>query len=171
MLMSLLRHADRVKVGCLAQLVNALAPIMTEPNGAAWKQTTYYPYLHVCQYGHGTALQTVVSSPTYATENYGDVPLLDTAATLDEANNTLTIFAVNRDQQDGLQLSADLRAFGGNLRVLEHLVLEHADRKAENTLAQPDTVLPSATGDARAEAGTVTAHLPRLSWNVIRLGF
>jgi len=170
MLMSLLRHTDRVKIGCIAQLVNAIAPIMTEPNGRAWKQTTYYPYMHVSRYGRGTALQAVVSSPTYETMNYGDVPLLDTMATLDEANNSVTIFAVNRDLEDGLQLTADLRAFGGKLRVLEHVVLEHPNRKAENTLEQPNTVLPAATGDARAEAGTVTAQLPRLSWNMIRLG-
>lgn len=33
MLIVLIRHSDRVKVACLAQLINVIAPIMTDPNG------------------------------------------------------------------------------------------------------------------------------------------
>lgn len=35
MAITLLRHADRVKVACLAQLVNVIAPIMTRTGGPA----------------------------------------------------------------------------------------------------------------------------------------
>jgi alpha-N-arabinofuranosidase len=56
MLITLMKHADRVKIGCQAQLVNVIAPIMTEMGGPAWRQTTFYPYLHAARYGHGIAL-------------------------------------------------------------------------------------------------------------------
>src|SRR5690606_20356289 len=65
MLISLLKHADRVKIACLAQLVNVIAPIMTENGGKAWKQTIYYPFLHASTYGRGTVRNSVVSSPKY----------------------------------------------------------------------------------------------------------
>ena len=41
---SLLNHADRVTAACLAQLVNVIAPIMTETGGPAWRQTIFYPF-------------------------------------------------------------------------------------------------------------------------------
>ena len=62
MLITLLRHADRVKIACLAQLVNVIAPIMTSDRGA-WRQTTYYPYYYTSVYGRGKVLQTLVDSP------------------------------------------------------------------------------------------------------------
>ena len=46
---SLLNHADRVKAACLAQLVNVIAPIMTETGGPAWRQTIFYPFAHFSQ--------------------------------------------------------------------------------------------------------------------------
>src|ERR687898_151128 len=43
MLITLLKHADRIKIACLAQLVNVIAPIMTENGGPAWRQTIFWP--------------------------------------------------------------------------------------------------------------------------------
>ncbi len=171
MLLALLRHADRVKVGCIAQLVNAIAPIMTVNNGPAWRQTTFFPYQHASNFGRGVSLQPLVQSPTYETAKYGDVPLLDTAATLNEDDNTVTLFAVNRDQSDPIQLTADLRSFGDKpLTLIEHLVLENPDRKAVNTPDDPNRVTPHANGNAKMDnANWLTATLPKLSWNVIRV--
>jgi alpha-N-arabinofuranosidase len=169
MLITLLRHADRVKVACIAQLVNAIAPIQTATGGGAWRQTTYYPFLHASRYGRGVVLDARVSSPGYPTEGFDCVPLLEATATLDEEGERLTLFAVNRSQDGALPLEGDLRAFPG-YGVVEHLVLEHADPKAGNDLEQPDAVVPHARGDAAVRDGTLVARLPKLSWNVIRLG-
>src|SRR3712207_9067374 len=62
---SLLNHADRIKSACLAQLVNAIAPIMTETGGPAWRQTIFYPFKDMSNLGRGTVLQKKVDSPTY----------------------------------------------------------------------------------------------------------
>src|SRR5690606_34416682 len=56
LLVTLLRHCDRVRVACLAQLVNVIAPIMTEPGGPAWRQTTFYPFADASRYGRGQVL-------------------------------------------------------------------------------------------------------------------
>ena len=53
LLISLLKRADRVKMASLAQLVNVIAPIMTDNNGASWRQTIYYPFYHASNYGRG----------------------------------------------------------------------------------------------------------------------
>jgi alpha-N-arabinofuranosidase len=168
MLISLLKHADRVKIACIAQLVNAIAPISTITGGGAWRQTTYYPFLHASRHGRGTVLQLQVQSPHYENATFDRVPLLEAVATQDDEQGTLTIFAVNRGQEGPLLLEGDLRCFP-ELHVVEHLVLEHADPKAINTPDRPDTVVPRAGGDASVGEGRLTASLPKLSWNVIRL--
>ena len=168
MLISLLKHADRVKIACIAQLVNAIAPISTATGGGAWRQTTYYPFLHASRFGRGTVLDLRTESPSYENATFDRVPVLEAIATLDDERETLTVFAVNRGQDGPLALDGDLRCFP-DLHVVEHLVLEHANPKATDTLERPDTVVPHAGGDASMRDGTLTASLPKLSWNVIRL--
>ena len=145
MLITLLRHADRVKIACMAQLVNTIAPITTQPGGPAFRQSIFYPYLHVLRFGRGTALDVQIRSPHYDDATYGAVPFLDAVAVLDEAQDTLTIFGVNRSLEDSLALDADLHGFG-RCRVVEHLVLEHAEPTASNTAQHPHNVVPHSHG-------------------------
>jgi len=168
MLISLLKHADRVKIACVAQLVNVIAPIMTVPGGPAWKQTIYYPFMHASRYGRGTALLMQVDSPQYADPQYDAVPYLEAVATYDEEHEEVSIFAVNRSQEDPLYLEGDLRCFTG-YRVQEHLVLSHADPHATNSAEQPHNVRPGRVEGSQVREGRLEAELPPLSWNVIRL--
>lgn len=167
MLISLLRRADRVKIACLAQLVNVIAPIMTEKGGEAWKQPIFYPYMHASVFGRGTALQAIVSSPKYDCKDFTDVPYLDTISVYNEDDETLTIFAVNRHQEESLSLSGEVRSFEG-YTVKEHIVLENNDMKATNQ-HNHSNVVPHNNGDAKVDNGQLSAQLPKLSWNVIRL--
>ncbi|GIP57599.1 intracellular exo-alpha-(1-_5)-L-arabinofuranosidase 1 [Paenibacillus woosongensis] len=167
MLITLLRHADRVKMACMAQLVNVIAPIMTENGGRAWKQTIFYPYMHASIYGRGVSLQPVVESPVYDAQDYTDVPYLDSAVVYNEAEEELTIFAVNRHLEEALELKCDVRGFE-NYRVIEHIVLEHDNLKVANT-ANEEKVKPHSHGDAACENGYVNTRLSKASWNVIRL--
>jgi len=166
MLITMLRNADRVKVACMAQLVNVIAPIMTRKGGGAWAQTIYWPLQQASRYGRGTALRPIVQAPTYDCSDYTDVPLLDATATLGE-DGSLTIFAVNRDLTEDIHLTCDLRAFG-KLQPAEHLLLHHPDVKAVNTEENPDTVKPVAGQHGTLEGGHFEMRVPALSWNVIR---
>ncbi len=168
LLISLLKHADRVKVGCLAQLINTIAPITTVTGGGLWLQTTYYPYLHASLYGRGTVLHPIIRSPKYDSKDFTDVPYLEAIAVYNEELSQVTVFAVNRHLTEELDLQVDLRSFGG-VKVLEHLVLEHEDLKAVNTLEQPQQVQPHNQGNARTDGSRVEARLGKASWNVIRL--
>ena len=168
MLISLLRRADRVKVACIAQLINVIAPIMTQNGGPAWRQTIFYPFMHASLYGRGVALLPVIKSDKYDTKEFTDVPYLDSIAVLNEEKDELTIFAVNRNIEGGLDFTCDLRGFA-DYSVVEHIVLAHEDLKAVNTADNPNNVQPTAGGGAKADAGKLTALLPKASWNVIRL--
>ncbi|THF80329.1 arabinosylfuranosidase ArfA [Cohnella fermenti] len=168
LLISLLKHADRVKMACLAQLVNVIAPIMTQNGGAAWAQTIYYPFMHASLYGRGHSLVPLVQSPKYDTKEMTDVPYLESIAVHNEENGEITIFAVNRHLDEALSFKADLRSFG-DCTLIEHLVLENADLKAVNTAAQPGRVQPHNHGNAAIGGSSVAARLGKASWNVIRL--
>ncbi len=166
-LITLLRHADRVKIACLAQLVNVIAPIMTSDTGA-WRQTTYYPFADVSALGRGTVMQTTVLSPTYACRTSDCAPYLDAAAVADEEAETLTFFAVNKSLDEPMEIACDLRQYA-DYRVTAQSVLTHDDLKAVNMEDAPDTVAPRAAAGAVNDAGRFTAVLGPHSWNVIQL--
>ena len=165
MLITLLRHADRVKIACLAQLVNVIAPIMTSDTGA-WRQTIFYPYMHASIYGRGTALNTVVKVDTYESK-HGDAPYVDSVAIYDEEHGALTVFAVNKNLEEDIELNMDLRQFAG-FELEEHILCTHDDLKAVNTEANPDNVKPVKYNGSKLEDGKLTSVLPKKSWNVIR---
>ncbi|MCL2057998.1 MAG: alpha-N-arabinofuranosidase [Oscillospiraceae bacterium] len=169
MLITLLRHADRVKIACLAQLVNAIAPIMTVPGGPAWKQTIYYPYLHASLYGRGVALQVLVDAPKYDCKDFTDVSVLDAVAVLSEGERgrELTFFAVNKGEDD-LEITCGLRDFPG-CRVIEHITMTHDDLKAANSPENPNNVLPARSNDYEINDGALLVRARGYSWNVIRL--
>ncbi|MFF0768832.1 alpha-N-arabinofuranosidase [Nonomuraea wenchangensis] len=165
LLITLLRHSDRVRAASLAQLVNVIAPIMTEPGGRAWKQTTFHPFAQASRYASGDVLRVEPVCPSYETAAYGQVPLLHAVATHDERSTT--VFAINRSTDRPMELRLDARALGG-ARVLEASTLSGPDVYARNTADDPGRVAPRPNPDVRHDPETVV--LPPVSWNVIRLG-
>ena len=166
MLITLLRNADRVKIACLAQLVNVIAPIMTRNGGGCWAQTIFWPFYHASKYGRGTSLKALVDSPVYSCADYDAVPIIDTAAVLGD-DNSVTVFVVSRDLKEDCLLDLDLRAFG-KLRLKEHILLHHTDVKAVNTEEHPDTVVPAMGPGGTVDGGKAQIRVPALSWNVLR---
>ena len=165
MLLSLLRRADRVKIGCQAQLVNVIAPIYARAEGAAWRQTMFYPYMHASKYGRGTALQTIIECEKYDCEWYTDVPVIDSVAV--ETETGVTIFAINRGEEDVI-LECTPGGYSCGAKP-EHIALWDKDKFAVNTLDNPDRVTPEIQADITCENNIVTAKLKPLSWNVIRI--
>ena len=169
MLITLLRHADRVKIACMAQLVNVIAPIMTSDTGA-WRQTIFYPYMLTSVFGRGTVLNTQVLTPVYESRTYGEAPYLDSVCVWDEEKDALTIFAVNKSLDEDMEVSCDLRQFEG-YKIVEHIVLNNDDLPAVNTEAQPENVVPVKAGAecSKLEGGKLEAVFAKHSWNMIRL--
>ncbi len=169
-LITLLKHADRVKIACLAQLVNVIAPIMTQTGGGICRQTIFYPFLHTSLYGRGTALLPRVETEKYDSRSYTDVPYLEAVAVADEEAQTLTVFAVNRSLTETMELECVLQGFPGYI-LTEHLTLAHADLKAVNTVAAPYRVKPTAAALGGLEGGHLQVLLKAASWNVLRLRY
>lgn len=168
MLNSLLRHADRVKIGCLAQLVNVIAPIMTENGGAAWRQTIFYPVYYASKYGRGTALDLSILCPTYENDKFGTVPYIDSTAIFNEDKEELTLFIINRSIKDDLPIEVNLGGFDG-YSLKEHIVLVHSDIKAINTKDNPDEVIPGSGVGLIVNNGNLSGVIKKLSWNCIRI--
>ncbi len=152
MLNTLLRNADTVKIACMAQLVNVIAPIMTEPGGKAWVQGIYYPLLYASQYGRGVSLRPQVEVERYACAIAEQVPYLDCSATQDSDGN-VSMFLVNRSQDESIDVTAELAGFAG-LTSAVHLTLEGCQTKE----------LP-----CEITAQGVSFRLPPLSWNMVRV--
>lgn len=167
MLNTLLKHSDRVKIACMAQLVNVIAPIMTETGGGVWKQTIFYPFYYTSVYGRGIALNPIIISPKYDSKDYSDVPYLDSSVVYNEERGELVIFAVNRHLESTMVVDVDLRSFDG-FQVVEHVVLENDDIKATNTIHH-ERVKPHSNGQTFIEDSKLVGILPKLSWNMIRL--
>ena len=177
---SLLNHADRVTAACLAQLVNVIAPIMTETGGPAWRQTIFHPFAHFSRFGRGRVLRAEIDSPTYSA-TYNDpngpqdvffpmpaVPYLKLAAVHDQKAGMLNIFALNRSLTEELPLRLHAAGFA-KLDVRQALQMCDADLQAANTRDAPERVAPQPLAAVRTAGDRLEATLPPASWNVIQL--
>ncbi|WP_026931602.1 alpha-N-arabinofuranosidase [Glycomyces tenuis] len=167
LLVTLLRRCDRVTAACLAQLVNVIGPIMTEPGGPAWRQTTFFPFAEASRFGRGKVLRLGAASPSFTTAKFGPVEALHSVAVANE-DGSVTVFAVNRDLKAPLTLEVDPGAMAG-IGEVTCSTLTHADPDAKNTLEDQTRVAPAANETVRAADGTVTVELPAMSWNTIRI--
>lgn len=166
MLITLLRHADRVKIACLAQLVNVIAPIFTKTGGEAFRQTIFFPFREMSKYAKGDAIRPIVDSPKYDCKEFTDVPYLETIATYDKENDAVAIFAVNRSMDEKMELDISLLGFEG-YKAVEFTSMDGYDINKENTFGDESVCmhknpLPEENGNV------ITAELKPLSFNVIR---
>ncbi|RWA77329.1 MAG: alpha-N-arabinofuranosidase [Mesorhizobium sp.] len=163
-----IRRSDRVRIACIAQLVNVIAPIMTQTGGPAWKQTIYYPYYYASLYGRGDALNVAVDVPTYDAKVADDVPYLDVAAVRSQDGATVAFFMVNRHPDEALAIDIDMAGFAPK-SIAEHVLIAHPDLKATNTAAKPDRVSPRIGDGVSVIDGRVKGNLPPRSYHLVRV--
>ncbi len=163
-----IRRSDVVRIACIAQLVNVIAPIMTAPGGAAWKQTIYHPFHLASRFGRGTALRLDVDCPTYDADAAAGVSYLDIAGVHDGDAGTLTFFAINRNGTEPMEVSLGLERFG-DARTVEHTLIKHDDLEATNTMEAPDNVAPVKGEGAKIDGGDLKLTLPPYSYSMIRV--
>jgi alpha-N-arabinofuranosidase len=163
-----IRRSDVVRIACLAQLVNVIAPIMTEPNGPAWRQTIFYPYYFASRFGRGEALKLNVKSPGYDSQVADNVPYLDISGVHDAASGTVTLFAVNRNGSEPLDVDVSLQGFA-DARVIDHQTITSANLEEVNSLGNPNAVTPKPGSGASVQDNTLTARLAPYSYQMIRL--
>lgn len=163
-----IRRSDVVKLACIAQLVNVIAPIMTDPKGQAWRQTIYYPYYFASVHGRGTALQLAVNSPGYDSDHGDNVGYVDISGVHNEAEGTLSFFAVNRHASETIALDVSLEGFGAGT-VIDHQVMTHHNLEAVNTATDQTNVAPSKGTGAKVDGKVLSLRLAPYSYQMIRV--
>jgi alpha-N-arabinofuranosidase len=131
------RCAKTVTLATMAQLVNILAPMLTSKTGLVL-QPTYFPLKLYSQECGRNYLRTRVSSLTFSTRSYADIPYLDLSATTDDSGKTVALSVVNRHDTDigvvrirvqGLKVAREVECFE-----------IYGPPNAENTFASPQTI-------------------------------
>jgi alpha-L-arabinofuranosidase len=166
MLITLLRNADRVKVACLAQLVNVIAPITTNASGL-FRQTIYYPYSWALQFARGQVLNVLVESPTYEVKGLDPVPYIDATATNSPGDSKTTIFILNRDLSKAREIEL-VWEDKPSARVLISQVLTGDDLKAVNGFDAPERVKPQDFPKPATTNGRTRFEVPARSYTVIQ---
>jgi len=163
---SLLRNADRVRLACLAQLVNVIAPIMTDANGL-FQQTIYYPYSWALQLARGAVLNLLVESSTYEASGLDPVAYVDAAGAYDPSSEKISLFILNRD----LAKSHDVEVVWEDrapTRVISANLLTGDDLKASNSFAAPERIAPQSLAMPAASGGKSKFEVPARSYTVIQ---
>jgi alpha-L-arabinofuranosidase len=177
---SLIRHSDRVKLACLAQLVNVIAPIMTNENGIM-RNTIFYPYAWALKYAQGRALSIAPQGPTYEVASlgrpiesigvpipgFGDVPYLDVVATLDPDKKAAAVFILNRDLEKAHDLEINWHDLTPS-KVTTFETITGTDLKAVNTFADPKRIVPQTLENPKV-GSKMSLSLPARSYSVLAL--
>lgn len=175
-LLAFLRHADRVKVGCMT---GGLGTLVSSDKEHTWRGAGYYPFTQLMQYGQGVSLMPSVSGDTFDIPGYmvddnsqyptkEGVPFIDCAAAYREDSSEAAIFLINRDWQNARSVEIDISGFEG-YTLKEHLELYSDDLDAYNSFEEPDKIIPKKNTASKCENGKITCELKSLSWNVIRI--
>ena len=163
-----LRRSDVLKIACLAQMVNVIAPILTRKDGLL-RQSIYYPFQLFRRYARGLSLDANCLSPSYETSRFGPVPLLDVSACHDPESGASAVFIVHRGQQAHLPVEIAWQGWRpeGQARLIQ---LSGDDPKAANSFDDPDRVAPHDLGSVQLQEGRLELALPPLSFSVLVWG-
>ena len=168
-LLTLLRHADRIKIACQSLLVNTIPLILTEKGGKAWPNPTYWIYQQASLHGRGTVMLSQIVAPTYHTERYGDVLSVDHLAILNESEATATIFLINRvDHRLDTEISLD--GFKSQLKSVIQQEMHHPDLTVTNT--GPDSIalkIEAVRQQPNISGNVVFCELQPYSWTMLQV--
>lgn len=174
-LLAFMRHADRVKIGCMT---GGLRLVVSADREHVWKPAAHYPFTQLMRYGKGVSLQTVVDCDTFDIPGYAiddtsqystrtGINFIDTAAAYDKTSGELNVFIINRNWEDGCELELDASAFR-EFRFVEHIMMHSEDMSLKNSFENPNALVPQVNTDTGFANGVLTAKLNKLSWNVLR---
>jgi alpha-N-arabinofuranosidase len=177
-----IRHCRVVRMANFAQLVNAIAPIFTSPQGL-FLQTIYHPLRLYAEHTLDVALDVHVDGETYAlppdqettaggrihhVADLGPFQLVDAVATIDGDGRELMVALVNRDRDRALPASVTLTggALAGAVRAWE---VNGSDVTATNSFETPRAV---DVRELKLEpgAGDLELTLPAHSATILRGG-
>ncbi|SFD06193.1 alpha-L-arabinofuranosidase C-terminal domain-containing protein [Butyrivibrio sp. YAB3001] len=171
--LALLRHADRVKIGCMTGGLNALA---ASNHDHVWKNASHHVYSSLLAYAKGISLDTKVECETYDMPGYAiedtsqytgkeGVNYIDSASAWDQNNNRLTIFVINRNEDSEYPLTIDLMGFDGYNPAIAYK-MHTDDLEIKNSFDNEDALIPMKEDNYTFENGIFKVYVKPLSWNV-----
>ncbi len=188
--LAMLRHADRVKIGCMT---GGLFALCASNHDTVWRTASHYCFMALLELARGTSMQVKVDSETFDLPGYAiddtsqytgkdGIPYIDSASAWDTEKGVLTVFIINRNESENYPVTIDLRGFDGKLtRTAESsaasvpvtFTFEHTEISSEDLsiVTQPDhdtLFAPKAVSDAEFSDGLFHTHVKPLSWNVIK---
>jgi alpha-N-arabinofuranosidase len=164
---SFLRHANVVKLACIAQIVNVIAPVLTRKDGLLI-QSIYHPLHLFSQFAKGVSLATAVDTGSCKAGERGEVPSVDVSASYDLAAEQISVFVINRHQHESATIDVQL----ADVQITKIISIDQmggGDVKAANTWETPDRVKPI-TGFAKLIPGGAQFTMPAPGFAVLRLG-
>jgi alpha-N-arabinofuranosidase len=173
--LAFLRHADRVKIGCMT---GGLGALCASDHDNVWKTASHYAYMQMLKYAKGTSMRTAVESDTYDMPGYAiddtsqytgkeGVNYIDSASAWDKENNTLTVFAINRNENESYGLNVDIKGFEGYTNV-EHFEMFCTDDELDkvSSVDNQEMFLPKKNTTGELKDGVYSVSVNPLSWNV-----
>jgi alpha-N-arabinofuranosidase len=164
-----LRKSDVLKIACIAQIVNIIAPILTTRE-ALLKQSSYYPLMLFSKLAKGVALDVSVRAPLYHTAQFGDMPLLDVSAAHDAADGSAVVFIVNRNQ-----IAPQVVELHWQDRTPTRFTALHqvagTDPKAANSFEDPTHIIAVQRPVPPANGNLTSLTLPPLSFTALEVRF
>lgn len=163
-----LRKCDVLKMACLAQIVNVIAPLKTRGD-ALLKESIFYPFVMYSANARGSAVRAKVESPRYESKRFGEVPVIDVAATVDVEKKKAAVFIVHRATSETLMTQVTFAGKNSPVKVTGAKQIWGLDPKAGNTFERPDVVVPRDVGAMPFKDGSFPIKLPPLSVTMVLL--
>ncbi|HUF09894.1 MAG TPA: alpha-L-arabinofuranosidase C-terminal domain-containing protein [Rhodothermales bacterium] len=156
---SFIRHADVVRVANLAQIVNAIAPVLTIGDRLLI-QSIYWPLAMMASRREGVSLVVGLEGPGYVSDSYGPAGYLDVAAIQD--GSRVHVSMINRSDRPGV---AEVSVADAGVRAIDGAqLMTGSGPEAENTLDQPENVTAVDYGEGRLVGGKAVFEMPPLSY-------
>ena len=166
MMMAIVRRADRVKIACQSLLVNTGPLVVCSRDGKAWRNSIFYPFLHISKYGRGEVLNSILDCPLYDSKELTDTPVLDNLCVYNRKKGELSLFLVNRSDSP-VDMEIDVRDYS-SVSFIEHQAMFHSELDAVNTEKDPDNIVPVLMDEPCRLNEKEVCRLEAFSWNMIR---
>jgi alpha-N-arabinofuranosidase len=163
-----INNSHILKIACMAQLVNVIPAISTVKNGISWRQSIYYPLYFASIYGRGVSLKLKVDVAEYSSDIADNIPYLDASAVLNEEENTVSFFLVNRSENESIDLNFNLY----NLEIkniLDQKLITHSDIYVSNTKDNPSAIIPQDNKSISIIDKKIIGSIPKLSYIFLRV--
>jgi alpha-N-arabinofuranosidase len=158
-------HADRVRMACIAQMVNVLQALVLTDGAKMLLTPTYHVFMMYKPFRGATDLPVEISTPDYT---LGDISLSAVHASAARTpSGALVIALVNIDPHHTFQVQANIAGAAVHAPIGTILTADAMD--SHNTFEHPDSLTPAPFRRAVLANAMLTVPLPAKSIVVLTL--